>query len=149
MTTAAPVRQQRKKKRAPLHHVHLPSVHIRNAAGNGYDYEEDLYAHPEGVRQVIRFAFVEADQEVLVRETVGFLCEEHLEQIQSELPVLMDEGNPAAQAVMQECARIEFERQLRIRSGEEQVCARCGCSETRACSGGCVWATRVLCSRCV
>jgi hypothetical protein len=61
----------------------------------------------------------------------------------------MDEGNPAASAIMEECARKEFARQLRIVQGGEIACARCGCSETRACSGGCCWATPTLCSRCV
>jgi hypothetical protein len=60
----------------------------------------------------------------------------------------MDEGNPAARPIMEECARKEFARQLRIAHGEERACAGCGCSETRACSGGCVWGSETLCSRC-
>lgn len=28
-------------------------------------------------------------------------------------------------------------------------CRMCGCTEDRACDGGCVWATADLCSRCV
>lgn len=43
----------------------------------------------------------------------------------------------------------EFHRQERIADGVEHACAVCGCSESRACSGGCVWATPNLCSRCV
>ena len=30
----------------------------------------------------------------------------------------------------------------------EHRCRDCGCSESRACDGGCVWATPNLCSRC-
>jgi hypothetical protein len=40
-------------------------------------------------------------------------------------------------------------RQTRIAAGVEHACANCGCSETRSCDGGCVWATDRLCSRCV
>ena len=43
----------------------------------------------------------------------------------------------------------EYERQRRIAAGLETACARCGCSESRACPDGCVWATATLCSRCV
>jgi hypothetical protein len=31
----------------------------------------------------------------------------------------------------------------------ERRCLNCGCSESHACPGGCVWATESLCSRCV
>jgi hypothetical protein len=43
----------------------------------------------------------------------------------------------------------EDERQARIDAAIEHVCAGCGCSESRSCPGGCVWATDRLCSRCV
>lgn len=42
----------------------------------------------------------------------------------------------------------ESARQLRITAGVEHRCWRCGCSESRACDGGCVWATEILCSQC-
>lgn len=45
--------------------------------------------------------------------------------------------------------REEAARQARIAAGVEHACAGCGCSESRACEGGCVWATATLCSRCV
>jgi hypothetical protein len=32
---------------------------------------------------------------------------------------------------------------------DEPVCRGCGCSYTRPCPGGCVWATVDLCSACV
>lgn len=32
---------------------------------------------------------------------------------------------------------------------EPEVCRGCGCSEERACAGGCWWVGRGLCSRCV
>ena len=42
----------------------------------------------------------------------------------------------------------EEARQARIEAGVEHACVGCGCSESRACPGGCVWATPNLCSRC-
>jgi hypothetical protein len=42
----------------------------------------------------------------------------------------------------------EDKRQARIAAGLEHACTVCGCSESRACPGGCVWATERLCSRC-
>jgi hypothetical protein len=134
-------------------HIHLPSVHVRAENGTGFDYEEDLYVRGRGrrrsVERVVRLAVIEGGQETLIRRTVDELCPEELAQLRADLPILMDEGNPAATAVMEECARKEFARQLRIAAGGEVACARCGCSETRACSGGCVWATPRICSRCV
>ncbi|HEX4138333.1 MAG TPA: hypothetical protein VHY84_27230 [Bryobacteraceae bacterium] len=133
-------------------HIHLPSVHIRATDGTGFDYEEDLYIQDrEGdlrVERVIRFAFVEGEEPVLVRQTRDELCAEELTEVEDRLPVLMNEGSPAAAALMQESASREFERQIRITAAEEQVCSGCGCSETRACSGGCSWATETLCSKC-
>jgi len=43
----------------------------------------------------------------------------------------------------------EIQRQARIAAGVEHACAGCGCSETRSCPGGCVWANERLCSRCL
>lgn len=43
----------------------------------------------------------------------------------------------------------EYARQRRIANGVETACARCGCSESRPCPGGCLWATALLCSRCI
>lgn len=60
----------------------------------------------------------------------------------------MDEKNPDLEAAMKERAHEEWARQLRIEQGIERACAACGCSETRSCSGGCIWATTNLCSRC-
>lgn len=42
----------------------------------------------------------------------------------------------------------EDERQRRITAGLEMECRVCGCSDTRACPGGCIWAAPFLCSRC-
>jgi len=42
----------------------------------------------------------------------------------------------------------ETQRQARIAAGVEHTCVVCGCSESRACPGGCVWAKPNLCSRC-
>lgn len=45
--------------------------------------------------------------------------------------------------------QFEQDRQARIAAGVEHVCVGCGCSETKSCAGGCVWATPNLRSRCV
>ncbi len=134
-------------------HIHLPSVHVRAENGSGFDYDEDLYirrgrGRRRHVERVVRLVAIEYGAPTLVRETLDVLCAEELARLEEDLPILMDEGNPAANAVMEECARKEFARQLRIAEGGEKACARCGCSETRACSGGCIWATNTLCSRC-
>jgi hypothetical protein len=132
-------------------HIHLPSVHVRDEEETGFDFEEDLFVIGRGRRQrverVIRLAMIEGGREMRVSETRDELCPGELYQLQDDLPVLMDEGNPAARAMMEECARLECERQIRIAAGED-VCLGCGCSTTRACSGGCCWATSNLCSRC-
>jgi|SRR5579859_333791 len=134
-------------------HIHLPSVHIRLANGTGYDYEENLYisgpARARLVERVVSFAFCEGGNPTVIRETADVLCPEDLAQLEEELPLLMDEGNPDANTVMQERASQECERQIRIAAGAEQACARCGCSTSRGCSGGCLWATERLCSRCI
>lgn len=41
------------------------------------------------------------------------------------------------------------ERQARITAGLEMACRLCGCSDTAACPGGCIWYAPNLCSRCV
>lgn len=42
----------------------------------------------------------------------------------------------------------EAERQARIAAGEEEVCRVCGCSDSKACREGCIWAEPGLCSSC-
>ena len=134
-------------------HIHLPSVHVRDEdQQHGYDYEEDIYVFGRGwrhIERIVRFVAIQGGAPTLIRETRDRLCPEELAQLREDLPYLMEEGNPAARAAMEECARKEIERQRRIAAGVEQVCARCGCSESRGCSGGCCWATESLCSRCV
>jgi hypothetical protein len=138
-----------------MNHLHLPSVHIRTEQGTGFgfDYEEDLYVHGRGrirqVDRVVRFVVIENGMETLIRETRDRLCEEEWIDLQADLPLLIDEGNPEANAVMEERAHKEFARQSRIAAGVEHACACCGCSESRSCSTGCLWATDTLCSRCV
>src|SRR6185295_14417348 len=142
-------------RRHPTHkgeHIHLPSVHYRHEDGTftGFDYEEDYYVTGRGrkqrVHRVVRLTAIVGGVKVL-RETRDFLCPEEVEQLREDLPILMDEGNPAATALMQEAAQKELARQTRIDKGEA-VCLACGCSETRGCSGGCFWATATICSRC-
>jgi hypothetical protein len=146
MSARAPIRP---KGKTANRHIHLPSVHIREAHGTGYDYDEDIFIHGRRAERVVRFVAIVGGEATLIRETRDVLCPEELAQLRQDLPVLMDEGNPAAGAIMKECARREFARQLAIAAGEEISCRSCGCSESRACSGGCVWADRNLCSRCV
>lgn len=45
--------------------------------------------------------------------------------------------------------KAEADRQARIAAGEEEVCRVCGCSDTKACPDGCMWAEPGLCSSCV
>jgi hypothetical protein len=101
------------------------------------------------VERVVTFAAIEGGHPTLMRRTVDVLCPEELERLEDALPFLMDEGNPELIAAMEDRARKEFARQIRIAAGQEKVCSGCGCSESRACSGNCLWATENLCSRCV
>src|SRR5256885_1879027 len=116
-------------------HIHLPSVHIRNEDGTGFDYEEDFYVTGRGrQRRVDRVVTLIAFQDgvvILERETRDTLRPDELEQLEESLPILMEEGNVSAEAAMQECAQMEYERQLRIALGVEVACRACGCSETR------------------
>ncbi len=133
-------------------HIHLPSVHIRAENGVGFDYEEDLFIRGRGSRQriyrTVRLVVIEAGEPTLIRDTFDYLCAEEWATLQEILPELMEEGNPDARAAMEDAARQEVARQLKIARGEEQACAQCGCSQSRACSGGCIWARENLCSRC-
>ena len=139
-------------------HIHLPSVHVRSGDGrHGYDYEEDLYRRGHGrrrrVERIIRLAIVENDRPILIRETFDVLCADELANLMESLPALLEtdiqgESSPEIAEHMQLRAQLEFERQIRIAAGTESACARCGCSETRSCSGGCLWLTSTLCSRC-
>lgn len=148
-----PAEARARERRSNAKHIHLPSVHVRDHSGSGFDYEEDLFVTGRGrkrrVERIVRLAAIEQGQEALVRETRDFLCEKEAADLEIVLPMLMEEGNPEAQGLMEERGRTEFARQLRIARREETACFACGCSETRACSGGCLWATATLCSRCV
>jgi hypothetical protein len=133
-------------------HIHLPSVHVRSG-GIGFDYSEDLFVRRRGRKQFVeRRVRLECFSESggpLIRETVDVLSPEELAEIEGNLLALMDEENPDTQVLMQRRAEAEFERQRRIEAGVEQACRSCGCSNSRSCSLGCVWATQTLCSRCV
>jgi len=140
--------------RRRVDHIHLPSVHVVNEeSGNGFDYTEDLYItgtpRRQHVERVVRLVVLKGGAVFLDRKTTDVLCPEELADFQEILPQLMDEGDPDVERAMQERANFEYARQARIAAGDEKACAGCGCSETRACSGGCIWATRALCSRCV
>jgi len=141
-------------RRARTQHFHLPSVHVRTERGDqGFDYEEDIYFHGSGrrrrVKRVITLIAIEDGQPALVRQTFDELCREEEEDLADSMEALMDEGDPEVVALMEDRARKEWKRQLRIAAGVEHACSRCGCSETRSCSGGCFWATATQCSRCV
>lgn len=45
-------------------------------------------------------------------------------------------------------ALFERGRQARIAAGEETACRGCGCSESRACEGGCAWYSEGWCTAC-
>ena len=146
--TAPAMKQKRPASHRLQGHIHLPSVHVRKD-GAGFDYDEDIYLQGNRAKRIVRFVAIEGDQPFLIRQTYDVLCREELAQLRENLLILMDEGNPAAMAIMKECARKEFDRQQAIAAGQETACRGCGCSDSRACSGGCVWATPVLCSRCL
>jgi hypothetical protein len=116
----------------------------------GFDYDYDLYVgNARQIRRIITFRLIAPGGVEVVRVTEDDLCPEEAADIREALPTLMDEGDPDAQAFMQILAQQEFERQERIAAGAERACLHCGCSESRSCSGGCIWATPNLCSRCV
>jgi hypothetical protein len=74
-------------------------------------------------------------------------CEEarcgHLQQETTE-----EEFDDLSTEFARDYEHAEEQRQLRIWAGKEHACRVCGCSESRACSGGCIWAEPDLCSRC-
>jgi hypothetical protein len=135
--------------------IHLPSVHVRTQADptTGFDYEEDIYVRGHGrdraARRMVALVVIERGEIALIRQTTDVLSADELFTLDEELPFLMDADNPELIEMMETRGRAEFARQRRITLGEEQACASCGCSESRACSGGCVRATRALCSRCL
>lgn len=134
--------------------IHLPSVHVRSKDGySGFDYNEDICVRGAGrsrlAERTVRLVAFENGNEPLIRETIDVLCEEELAELESSIDFFMDQTNPELIALMETRGREEFARQRRIAAGQEQVCSSCGCSESRACSGGCVWATKAMCSRCV
>lgn len=129
-------------------HWHLPSVHIRQD-GSGYDYEEDLFGRGAVLERIITLKLIDHGQMVEQRVTREILCEEDRAYLRTNLPLLMKRGDPDAVENMRQRAEFEYARQLRILSGEERACLGCGCSETRSCSGGCIWATPTVCSRCM
>jgi hypothetical protein len=134
-------------------HIHLPSVHVRSEDGSGYDYEEDYFLSGTGAKRrahrITRFALVAKGHEPVVRVTMDVLCQDELVLFLAALPDMLDEGSPDVAEKMQRLGRMEFARQVKIARGEETACIECGCSESRACSGGCVWALPNVCSRCV
>jgi hypothetical protein len=134
-------------------HIHLPSVHVRNDELTGFDYEENVYIEGRGRgragRLLVGFALIEGGQPVLIRETRGTLLASQLAAIEEDLDFWMDGENPEVIEIMESRAHHELGRQERISSGAEVACAACGCSESRACPAGCVWATANFCSRCI
>lgn len=145
----SPARAVPKSRRALPQHIHLPSVHVRTK-GAGFDYDYDLYmGNVRRMRRIITFRLIAPGGVEVVRVTEDDVCLEEAADIIEDLPILMDESNPEAQAAMQTLASLEFERQARIAAGAEHSCFRCGCSESKSCSGGCWWLTPNLCSRCV
>lgn len=131
-------------------HVHPPSVHVRFDGGAGYDYEMDLYFHggnTDVVEKLERFAVIEGGREKAAIVTFDSLVPEDVMRWLPLLPMLL-EGGAEAMKFVEQLASAEFDRQVRISNGAENRCMSCGCSESRACSGGCAWAKPKLCTRC-
>lgn len=155
MSSPARALKSRSAARREETHLHLPSVHIRPRSGpdTGFDYEEDIYFHGRGrdraAERVVTLRAVECGNITLERVTTDVLSAEELKEVDLARDFYLDAENPELIGLMQERARREFARQRRIAAGREQACASCGCSESRACSGGCVWASKAVCSRCV
>lgn len=61
-------------------------------------------------------------------------------------PVFDDDENEYIDDGMDEFDREEAEM---VAAGEIGQCRVCGCTDIRACEGGCIWAEVDLCSRCV
>jgi len=113
-------------------HVHMPSVHVRRADGSGLDIEEDLY-FDDDVRPGLR-----GDPHEVADFALRFLAES-LGLNDAELAMVVGSIEYVAGE-----ARAE-----RMAAAGDRQCANCGCTESRACPGGCIWATETLCSRCV
>lgn len=147
MTAASPARARKNAPRL----IHLPSVHKRGMEGRiaGYDYSEDSVIAGDHAERTLTFTALNADGSVIFeRKTRDVLGVWELQEFRDNLPFLMDEADPELQLYMEERAHREFTRQVRIIVGRETACVRCGCSDSRSCSGGCLWATATLCSRC-
>jgi hypothetical protein len=164
--SAATVVAARPHRSRRAEHLHLPSVHVRQQDGSGFDYEEDLYIvgrnKKRRVERIVTLMMLDAgERPILERATFDVVSAEEipaLEQLLSfvmrdpeitRLDSVLDPDAPTVQEVMEERGRAELARQIRIAAGEEAACASCGCSTSRACSGGCLWATKTLCSRCI
>lgn len=132
-----------------MSHWHLPSVHVENQDGTGYDYEENLFR--EKGNKFVRVTtltvhFPNGPDSTF--ETTDTLCDAERKELSQNLTWLMQRGNAQAEAFMKMRAEHEVERQKRIAAGAEHRCTVCGCSESRSCSGGCIWITNAICSKC-
>ncbi len=134
-------------RRPRIPDIHLPSVHFRGEDGDAYDYEEDYLIGQRGTHRIVRVTLI-TDSLQIRRLTHDVLCEEDLANFNADMPWLAEPDNEIAGQIMRERAEAEVRRQLRIAEQLERVCSNCGCSETRACSGGCGWASPTICSRC-
>lgn len=110
-----------------------------------FDCEEANCSHS----QVEESDCYETDFEDFEDGTLAAHCAIDREQSMEEIEAESDRRLTEVMAMSPEELDAEYDRQRRIEAGIEHVCAGCGCSETRACPGGCIWATKTLCSRCV
>ena len=133
--------------------VHLPSVHIRARNGTGFDYDEDICVRGGGRNRIaertVTLAAVRDGAIEFTRETTDILSDDEFLELEANIGFFMNEHDPEVIELMEARGRREYARQMRIVAGTEIACANCGCSDSRACSGGCVWATKALCSRCL
>lgn len=71
------------------------------------------------------------------------------EQLDAEIDRLLAQSdalvNERLDAIADELA---LSPERTIIDGRQRVCRGCGCTDARACPGGCYWAAPGLCSRC-
>jgi hypothetical protein len=107
-------------------HVHMPSVHVRNGDGSGFDYTEDLV--------------LDGDVRPGLRGTPQQVAEWAIGELAERFDLSVAEVALVVGSIQFVASEAQAARMAATAAGERQ-CADCGCSNSHACPGGCVWAT--------